>query len=105
MFHSVLLGVQIRGGESKSASGFGPGGSISASGFGPGVQIREGPKSAVTPGQPQPRYRVCARLLIQYGAGNCKKVHCSISASFVIYFQRDNYCGEYFLTAPAEVLF
>ena len=71
MFHSVLLGVQIRGGESKSASGFGPGGSISASGFGPGgsisasgfgpgVQIREGPKSAVTPGQPQPRYRVCA---------------------------------------------
>ena len=26
------------------------------------------------PGQPQPRYRVCA-LLIQYGAENCKKVY------------------------------
>ena len=43
---SFVKGVQIRGGESISTSGYGPGGSISASGFGPegsnsrGVQIR-----------------------------------------------------------------
>ena len=106
MFHSVLLGVQIRGGESKSASGFGPGGG----GPYPLADLDRGSKSA---GGPNPLWRrvnpslaiVCARLLIQYGAGNCKKVHCSISASFVIYFQRDSYCGEYFLTAAAEVLF
>ena len=47
---SFVKGVQIRGGESisasgygprgsKSASGYGPGGSISASGFGPGGPI------------------------------------------------------------------
>ena len=39
MFHSVLLGVQIRGGGSKSASGFGPGGG----------SYPWGSKSAVTP--------------------------------------------------------
>ena len=43
---SFVGGVQIRGGGSISASGFGPGGSISVRGFGPGspnlggVQIR-----------------------------------------------------------------
>ena len=36
---SFVKGVQIRGGESISASGYGPGGSISASGFGPGGSI------------------------------------------------------------------
>ena len=72
---SFVKGVQIRGGESisasgygpggskspglrprgvrgsKSASGYGPGGSISASGFGPGGPILGGSKSAGTPGQ------------------------------------------------------
>ena len=33
---SFVKGVQIRGGESKSASGYGPRGSKSASGYGPG---------------------------------------------------------------------
>ena len=43
---SFVKGVQIRGGESISASGYGPRGSKSASGYGPGgpnprgVQIR-----------------------------------------------------------------
>ena len=57
---SFVKGVQIRGGESisasgygprgsKSASGYGPGGSISASGFGPGGPILGGSKSAGTP--------------------------------------------------------
>ena len=45
---SFVKGVQIRGGESISASGFGPGGSISVSGFGPGGPILGGSKSAGT---------------------------------------------------------
>ena len=45
---SFVKGVQIRGGESISASGYGPGGSISASGFGPGGPILGGSKSAGT---------------------------------------------------------
>ena len=48
---SFVKGVQIRGGESISASGYGPGGSISASGFGPGGPILGGSKSAGTPVQ------------------------------------------------------
>ena len=48
---SFVKGVQIRGGESISASGYGPGGSISASGFGPGGPILGGSKSAGTPEQ------------------------------------------------------
>ena len=57
---SFVKGVQIRGGGSKSASGYGPGGSKSASGFGPGGSIsasgfglggpiQGGSKSARTP--------------------------------------------------------
>ena len=38
-FNSVWLGVQIRGGGLRSASGYGPRGSIFASGFGPGGSI------------------------------------------------------------------
>ena len=45
---SFVKGVQIRGGESISARGYGPGGSISASGFGPGGPILGGSKSAGT---------------------------------------------------------
>ena len=41
MFHSVLLGVQIRGGESKSASGYGPRGSKSAGTPGPKLFPRQ----------------------------------------------------------------
>ena len=43
MFHSVLLGVQIRGGESKSASRFGPGGPY------PLADLDQGSKSAGGP--------------------------------------------------------
>ena len=47
-FHSVWLGVQIRGEGLISSSGFDRGvggGSISARGFGPGVQILGGPNT------------------------------------------------------------
>ena len=44
-FHSVCLGVQIRGGGLRSASGYGPRGSIFASGFRPGgPNLGGGPK-------------------------------------------------------------
>ena len=42
-------GVQIRGGGSISASGFGPGESISTSGFGPGGSNLGGVQIAGTP--------------------------------------------------------
>ena len=42
-------GVQIREGGSKSTSGYGPGDPNPLADMDPGVQIRGGPKSAVTP--------------------------------------------------------
>ena len=75
MFHSVLLGVQI--------AFFRPLADLDRGGGPyPLADLDRGSKSA---GGPNPLWHrvnpslviVCARLLIQYGAWNCKKVHCS----------------------------
>ena len=58
---SFVKGVQIRGGESKSASGYG-----SASGFGPGGPILGGSKSAGTPAIHEAVQQIrCSRLWLR----------------------------------------